>query len=354
MSISISTVETPAPIVDLARVENNLMRAKRYFEGAGISLRPHIKTHKSVRLARRQLELGARGITCQKLGEAEIMADAGVTDILLSYPLIGEAKTERLARLADRITIRTVADSAEGVAGLAAAAEKHKVGFGVLVECETGLKRCGVVDVATGLELARQIAGARYLSFDGLMTYPPRNQPESVGGILSEMKRRLASIGLAPAVVSIGGTPDMYHAERYRAGTEHRPGTYIYSDRSMVACGVGTHDDCALTVVATVVSAPEADRAIIDAGSKTITSDLMGFRDYGLVREYPDARIVGLSEEHGHLDLKDCAARPRIGERVTIIPNHACVVSNLHDRVFVHDGDGRLDTLVVDCRGTVT
>jgi D-serine deaminase-like pyridoxal phosphate-dependent protein len=251
------------------------------------------------------------------------------------------------------VSIRTVADSMECVAGLAEAAARHGVRFGVLVECETGLERCGVVGVGAGLRLARTIADSPHLSFDGLMTYPPRGQTISVAAILSEMSRELAAIGLPPAIVSIGGTPDMYRADEYRVATEHRPGTYIYGDRCTVAAGVGTYDDCALTVVATVVSSPTSDRAIIDAGSKTLTSDLMGQEGYGYIKEYPDVRIIGLSEEHGHLDLRGADKRPRIGERITIIPNHACVVSNLHDRLFIDDGSGNLEVLAVDCRGMV-
>ncbi len=265
MTTRIDALDTPFAAIDLDIVERNLARAQRYFDEHKLALRPHVKTHKIPELARRQVELGARGITCQKIGEAEVMADAGIADILLTFNIVGPLKLRRLVDLARRVRLSVVADSREVAAGLS----------------------------------------------------------------------------------------EMYRAHEIDLSTEHRPGTYIYSDRYMAAHGVGTLADCALRIVATVVSRPTADRAIIDAGSKSFSSDPMGLAGHGAILEHPEAALAQLSEEHGHLDLSRCRDKPRVGDRLTIIPNHACAVSNLHDRVHGVTGDRLERTFEVKARGRV-
>jgi D-serine deaminase-like pyridoxal phosphate-dependent protein len=185
------------------------------------------------------------------------------------------------------------------------------------------------------------------------MTYPPLGQQADVEQRLRETKAAIEALGIPVPKISVGGTPEMYKLADQSVETEHRPGTYIYSDRYMAGHGVGTLEDCALRIMATVVSRPHADRAIIDAGSKTLSSDLMGFSDHGLIAEYPQARLAKLSEEHGIIDLSGTAAKPAIGERITVIPNHACAVSNLFDRIYGVD-DGRVERIIaVDARGKV-
>ncbi len=200
--------------------------------------------------------------------------------------------------------------------------------------------------------LARAIDAAPGLRFAGLMTYPAPGRADAAQAWLAEAVARLTQAGLPPATVSSGGTPDMW-----RSGdavvTEYRPGTYIYLDRSQVARGVGGFDECALTVLATVVSRPTPDRAVIDAGSKALTSDLLGMEGFGRLVEYPDAAVTGLSEEHGVVDLSACTAKPAIGERVRVIPNHACVVSNLFDTVTLVSGGTVVETVPVAARGRV-
>ncbi|MDQ0471765.1 D-TA family PLP-dependent enzyme [Labrys wisconsinensis] len=349
-----AAVETPAVLIDLTLVEQNLQRAQAYADAHRLALRPHIKTHKLARFARRQVEIGAVGITCQKLGEAEVMADAGLTDIFLPYNILGQAKLARLKALAGRVRLSVTADSAVTVAGLAATFTDAGAPLAVLVECDTGMGRCGVQAPADALALARTIAAAPGLRFAGLMTYPAAGKAQAAAAWLAEAKALLSEAGLPPAIVSSGGTPDMWHAADAAAVvTEYRPGTYIYLDRYQVAKGVGSLADCALTVLATVVSRPTETRAIIDAGSKTLTSDTLGMDGYGLVLGYPEAVITGLSEEHGTIDLSACPARPAIGERLRIVPNHACVVSNLFDRVVLVRGDDVVETAKVDARGRV-
>jgi D-serine deaminase-like pyridoxal phosphate-dependent protein len=349
----IDDLETPTPTVDLDIVTGNLERAARYFARHSIAARPHIKTHKIAEFARLQLSLGACGITCQKLGEAEVMVDGGVEDILLTFPIVGRTKLERLETLARRAKMSAVADSIEVAMGLAAIGARLGHRFDILVECDVGGRRCGLLTPEGACDLARQIDDLPGARFAGLMTYPPVNQIDATRSWLLEALALLASTGLDARHVSVGGTPEMYRSHELQVASEHRPGTFIYSDRYMVHHGVGSFDECALKIIATVVSRPAADRAIIDAGSKTLSSDLMGFSDHGHIIEYPDIRIAKLSEEHGHLDLSQSAGKPKIGERLTIVPNHACAVTNLFDEVAVISGGRFVKMLRVDARGLV-
>ncbi len=350
---SILELDTPAVLIDIDRVEANLRRAQDYADSHGLKLRPHIKTHKLPRFAKRAMDLGAVGITVQKLGEAEVMADAGIREIFLPYNIIGAAKLARLKALHDRIHITVTADSPETVEGLSRTFAGSPTPLTVLVECDTGMGRCGVQTPAAALALAEKITNSPGLAFGGLMTYPAAGQVEANSAWLAAAKIALSAGGLPPSVVSNGGTPDLWRAHEVTAATEHRPGTYIYMDRFQVAKGVGTTEDCALTVLATVVSRPTEDRAIIDAGSKALTSDTLGMTGFGLIEAYPEAVIVGLSEEHGTIDLTNCASKPKIGDKLRIIPNHACVVSNLFDRVTLIRKDAVVETVKVDARGRV-
>ena len=349
----IAEIDTPAVLIDIDRVEANLKRVQDYADAHGLKLRPHIKTHKLPRFAKRAIELGAVGITVQKLGEAEVMADAGIADIFLPYNIIGPAKLARLKALAERIDIKVTADSAQTVAGLSTTFASSAKPLTVLVECDTGMGRCGVQTPADAVALAQTITASPGLTFGGLMTYPAAGQVEANAAWLAAARLALTDAGLTPAIVSNGGTPDIWRAHEVTAATEHRPGTYIYMDRFQVAKGVGGFEDCALTVLATVVSRPSENRAIIDAGSKALTSDLLGMTGFGLIEQYPEAVIVGLSEEHGTIDLTNCARKPAIGDKLRIIPNHACVVSNLFDEVHLISGDRVVEKVAVAARGRV-
>jgi D-serine deaminase-like pyridoxal phosphate-dependent protein len=348
---ALSQLDTPAVLIDIDRVEANLRRAQDYADSHGLKLRPHIKTHKLPRFAKRAMELGAVGITVQKLGEAETMADAGIAEIFLPYNILGPAKLKRLRALAERVNITVTADSAETIEGLSATFADSKTPLTVLVECDTGMGRCGVQTPQAALGLAEKISYSPGLRFGGLMTYPAVGQVEANSQWLASARQTLTAAGLAPTIVSNGGTPDLWRAHEVTAATEHRPGTYIYMDRFQVGKGVGTWDDCALTVLATVVSRPTENRAIIDAGSKSLTSDTLGLEGFGLIENYPDAVITGLSEEHGTIDLTNCPTKPQIGDQLRIIPNHACVVSNLFDEVTLISGDQIVETVKVAARG---
>ncbi|PVE23751.1 alanine racemase [Microvirga sp. KLBC 81] len=350
----IHELDTPVVLIDLDRVEANLRRAQDYADTHGVKLRPHIKTHKLPQFAKRQMELGAIGITCQKIGEAEVMADAGITDILLPYNILGEPKLKRLLALAKRTSIKVTADSTTTIDGYSRAFAGSGITLSVLVECDTGGGRVGVQTPEEALALAKRIAGSNGLRFAGLMTYPAKGMAAQANAWLERAKALLNEAGLPPEIVSTGGTPDIWQSGENRAATEYRPGTYIYLDRFQVQEGVGSFDDCALTVFATVVSRPTDTRAILDTGSKALTSDTLGLQGFGRIVEYPDAAIVSLSEEHGIVDLTHSATRPEVGEMVRIIPNHVCPVSNLFDDVTFVRGDDVIDTVPVAARGKVT
>lgn len=353
MTLRIADLDTPCVLIDLDRVEANIAALQRHCGGLGLALRPHIKTHKLPELARLQIEAGASGITCQKLGEAEVMADAGITDIFLPYNLLGPAKLARAVALARRVKLSLTCDSLAVAQGLSAAFSDAELTTDVLVECETGLRRCGVQTPADAVDLAKAIAGLPGLNFGGLMTYPPPGGVEKADQWLGAAVSALRGAGLDCPRISTGGSPDMWAAGGYRHATEYRPGTYIYNDRSLVAYGSCTIDDCALTVLATVISTPTPERCVIDAGSKALTSDLMGLDGHGLVLGYPELGLHGLSEEHGAMTVPAGSARPALGERLRIIPNHACVVSNLFDEVFLIRGDIVQACVPVAARGRV-
>ena len=261
-------------LIDLDKVAANLARAQAYADAHGIRLRPHVKTHKLPRFARDQMALGAVGITAQKLGEAEAMADGGLSDIFLPYNIIGASKLARLAALARRVRLSVTCDNAMVLSGYAATFTAPETLLTVLVECDTGAGRCGVQTPQQAVALAQAIAAAPGLRFGGLMTYPPREGEAATNAWLLATRVALAETGLPPPVISAGGSPGLYRAHLVTAASEHRPGTYIYSDRMQVAWGLGTWDDCAMTVLATVVSRPTETRAILDAGSKALAADL--------------------------------------------------------------------------------
>lgn len=346
---------TPAVAIDLDVVERNMDRLQAACDGAGLNNRPHIKTHKSPELARQQVEKGAKGITCQKLGEAEVMAAAGLDDILISYNLLGEEKMARLARLIrDGITVRPCADNPVAIDFYASAASQAGRPIGVLVECDTGRERAGVETPEEAIELARRIAAHKGLRFDGLLLYAPENKMEETQAFLDAVKAGIRGDGLVPAIVSTGGTPNLKNLGRIKGATEHRSGTSIFNDRMMLACGAATLEDCALAVYATVVSRAGPERGILDSGSKTLTSDTGGGLDgHGLIREFPKARIKGFAEEHGMLDLAASDPKPAIGDIVSIIPNHVCVVVNMVDQLVTVRGQELVGTIDVAARGKI-
>ena len=342
---------TPCAVIDMDKVERNIARVQAACAAAGVANRPHIKTHKSPMLAKMQIAAGASGITCQKLGEAEVMADAGIDDILISYNLIGEEKMARLGALQAKANMTIAADNPVVIAGLPQAADISGRPLSVVVECDTGRKRAGVETPADAVALARRIAFSKGLTFAGFMFYPTESGWADAQRFFDQARAGVREHGLDATMVSTGGTPNLKNLGSLKGATEHRPGTYIYNDRMQVAAGVATWDDCALNIYSTVVSRAAPERGILDAGSKTLTSDTGGLDGFGLILEHPEARIARFAEEHGFLDLSRSNTRPNVGDVVRIVPNHVCVVVNMMDEVVMVRGAEIIGTLPVAARG---
>jgi len=331
---AVADLDTPAVTILLDRLEANIERTQRLIAGAGKLNRPHIKTHKIPAIGAMQVAAGAVGLTCQKVGEAEVFVDAGVTDdILITFNIVGSAKTGRLMDLHERIgRLAVVADNEVVLKGLSDAARGRGRTLGVLIECDTGFGRNGVQSPQAALDLGKLATRLPGIALEGLMVYP--NNAPRTAEFFTEAMALFEKAGIPLPVRSGGGTPALPNIANYPMMTEHRAGTYVYNDVMMVQSGAATWDDCAMHVRATVVSRPTDDRAIIDAGSKVLTREQYYVKNFGRVVEYPDAQLAGVSEEHGVLDLSACATKPKVGEVINVIPNHCCVVSNMVDEVY--------------------
>lgn len=349
--VTIDQLPTPVAVVDLDRLHSNIVNLQQYLDSHGIANRPHIKTHKIPEIAWMQLNAGAVGITCQKLGEAEVMAQAGIRDIFLPYNMVGAARLERVIALAKRIDLSLTADSYFCVQGISSAAHRAGIELKMLVEFDSGMGRCGVQTPDEAVSLAQTIHRAPGLRFEGLMTYPTSPKAaEFARQTIEELTKR----GVPVNVVSGGGTPRMWHAHEHPIFNEHRAGTYVYGDRHTLASDTLKLNEIAMHIICTVVSRPTADRGILDGGSKTFSSDLLGNEGHGFLLEYPAAKFYKMSEEHGFVDFSACQRKPQIGERVTVVPNHCCVVSNLFNEMVGVRGDKVEVVWPVAARGRLT
>jgi D-serine deaminase-like pyridoxal phosphate-dependent protein len=347
-------IRTPAALVDLDRLTANLERMQGYVDRHGLGLRPHIKTHKSRWLAESQVALGAIGVTVATPIEAGRVGPAA-PEVLVAYPALG-ARADAVASIAQERPTLVSLDSVAAVRALQAALREAgarssgaREPVGVLVELDVGMRRCGVADPGAALEIARACGDG--VAYRGLMFYPGhiRDQVDeqdeklqAVSGFLAETVQRLGDEGLAPEIVSGGSTPTAFRSHEVPQQTEIRPGTYVFNDRTTAAIGACDLDDCAYTVLATVVSTAVPNQAVVDAGSKALSSDPLradGQGGFGQLLDRPDVVVARMSEEHGILDLSRTDWRPDVGDRVRIIPNHVCVSVNLQPRVFgVRDG----------------
>ncbi|HKK57802.1 D-TA family PLP-dependent enzyme [Marinobacter sp.] len=347
-----SDIDTPAVLIDLDVAENNVRKFQAHCDEHGLKLRPHIKTHKLPMLAKAQVEAGAIGITCQKVSEAEVMiSEGGIEDVLITFNILGAEKTRRLRALSERVKLSVVADNTDVVDGLSEAFADADTPLDVLVECDTGAARCGVTSAEAAASLAHHIENKVGLRFAGLMTYPPVGAEAETQAWLEKAVEAVEKRGLSVDVISNGGSPGMWQAQDVPIATEYRIGTYVYNDRSLEARGVCGWDDCALSVMATVISVPADDRAVIDCGTKVLTSDLLGLDGSGHVLGRPDIKVAGLSEEHGVLTAQNINLA--VGDRIRIVPNHACVVSNMLDEVVLVRGDELIGSHPVAARGKV-
>jgi D-serine deaminase-like pyridoxal phosphate-dependent protein len=344
--MDIAQLDTPAVLIDVDVMENNLRRMAEYCRQSCLDLRPHTKTHKIPELALRQVQHGAVGITVAKLGEAEVMVAAGLTDILIAYPIFGEPKWRRLVSLAERATITVAMDSLEIARAISAHAVERGVTIGIRVEFDTGFQRCGLPITGGSIDIVKQVRDLPGLRWDGIQLYPGQimgtrasrevsipAENETIGKLLE----LLPANGIECPVVSGGNTPAAYQCHRLEGVTEIRPGTYIFNDRNTVGAEAATYSECAATVLTTVVSTSVSGKAMVDAGSKTLAADTLLSGDragYGFVPEDPGLVIEDLSEEHGHLDLRGATRAWRLGDRIRIIPNHICPCMNLQDWVY--------------------
>ncbi|HYG56824.1 MAG TPA: alanine racemase [Symbiobacteriaceae bacterium] len=352
-------LDTPCLVVDLDVAERNVQHMQELANRAGVKLRPHTKTHKSSFFARMQVAAGARGITCAKLGEAEVMADAGFADILIAYPLIGAIKMERLAALARRVNRLLVSlDSyavAEALSGVGLQLGRP---LEVYAEVDTGLHRVGRMPGADTIDFCRGLERFGGIRLAGLMahagpTWKAGSHQEMLdfaraeAAMMGEVK---AALGRPDLEISVGATPIAHLVAQTPEATESRPGTYIFGDRNLMGLGLATEADCAARVVTTVVSHPVPDRAVVDAGSKSLAMDPHRDGGHGHVVGAAGARVARLSEEHGVLELQSGVSL-QVGDRLEIIPNHVCPAVNLFNRMYgAHQGKVVCE-IVIEGRG---
>jgi len=359
----VSEIDTPALIVDLDIMERNLCRVAEYTREHGLRLRPHTKTHKSTRLAQRQLQAGAAGLTVAKVSEAEVMLGAQPQDLLVAYPVIGQAKLARLIGVARRTRVTVALDSAFAARQLSDAARAAQVEIGVLAEVDVGLGRVGVAPGEPLLQLAQTMVNLPHLEFEGITFYPGHIKDLDEAGrlalaqlrdLLREILGQFRRAGLAVRIVSGGSTPTLFHSHEIEGLTEIRPGTYVFNDVNTVRSGGCAMEDCAASILATVVSTAKPGQMIVDGGSKTFSSDRpvnSSEVTFGYLVEAPQARFHKMNEEHGFVDIARAGTEFSIGDRVHLIPNHICVAVNLHDQVYGVRGDAVEEVWKVEGRG---
>jgi D-serine deaminase-like pyridoxal phosphate-dependent protein len=372
--VQLTSLRTPAVVVDAARLERNIDRMQAAADARRLRLRPHAKTHKSPEIARMQVERGAVGICCAKLGEAEVFAAAGISDIRLPYP-INPVNADRVIRLLDQTRLSFIVDDAAVAREWSGRMQAAGRSVDVLVKVDVGFHRCGIdPDRADAAEVVARIAGLKGLSFRGLLSHAGHAYgatsdaaAAAVAGSEARILARLAADveqhGVKCEEISVGATPTARFSVQLDGITEMRPGNYVYYDRTQVGLGAAAWTDCALTVLAMVVSTPAPDRIILDSGSKTLSNDMArGFtetRGHGVVftsldATAPDENLVieRLSEEHANVRVLDGEHRLRTGDLVRVLPNHSCVVSNLVDAVWMERG-GTVESLPVAARGRI-
>ncbi len=361
----IGDLDTPVALVDIARLEANLAgMAAVAAASPTASLRPHTKTHKTREVALRQLECGAAGLTVAKVGEAEAMVEAGFDDLYIAYPLVGLAKYERLLPLLDRARIRFDVESIVAAEEASAFFAAHGQCVDVCLEMDSA-GRSGLMSVQNGVRVAERIGELPGLNLVGVMNYgnaygtgDPVEQERigrEEGEFAVNMAGRLRAAGHEIDVVTVGSTPTARHAVRVNGVTELRPGVYAFLDLKQVTLGPWSLDECALTVLATVVSHARPDKYVLDAGIKAFAGENYEWGTYGRILDHPEIIVTRATEEHGIVVLPEGVADPgwQFGERVRVITNHACGTTNMHEELFAVDSDRIVDRWRVIGRGRV-
>ena len=373
--MTLAELPTPQVLVDRSRALRNIARVQAAVAARGLRLRPHAKTHKSPAVAGWQIARGAVGICCAKLGEAEVFADAGVADIRLPYP-VNPSNASRVLALMDRTRLSIIVDHLDVARSWSEVMRRAGRTLDVLITVDVGFHRCGIDPALPGaLDVVRAVSTMPGLNLRGLLSHAGhgylaqsdeelRQIAAAEARLLGAVKDAAARNGVAMDEVSVGATPTLRFSLEQPGLTEVHPGNYVYFDRTQVALGAATLDDCALTVLATVVSKPAADRIILDSGSKTLTTDQARGTGkpagYGAVLSDLMATTVDetllierLSEEHATVRVLTGSTRLEPGDRVRIVPNHSCVVSNLVDAIRLVEGESVLATFPVAARGRI-
>jgi D-serine deaminase-like pyridoxal phosphate-dependent protein len=361
----IGDLDTPVALVDVQRLEHNLAAMAALCAAAGVAQRPHAKTHKTRHVAERQLAHGAQGITVAKLGEAEVMVDAGFDDVFIAYPLVGERKLARVLALLDSARIRFEVDSLVAAEAASAFFVRHLVRVDVVVSVDGGAGRSGTASAADAIELGERVAGLPGLRLAGVMNYgnaygttvveEQRAIGHREGTLAVDIAEALRAKGIPIDVITVGSTPTARHVLEIPGITEMRAGVYAFLDLKQVTLNAGTLDECALTILATIVSHARPDRYVLDAGLKSLAGEDYGWGTWGRPLDRPDLAITRATEEHGIIELPAGAADPgwRIGDKVRIVPNHACGCVNMHDELLAVDGEQVLERWPVIGRGRV-
>lgn len=358
-------IDTPALVVSEEILRRNIAEMAAFARSVGVGLRPHIKTHKSPQIARMQLAAGAFGLTCAKVGEAEVMVNqAGAEDVLLAYPTIGDHKIARLVPLMEKARITVAVDSLDAARAISSSLAKHDRTLDVFIEVNTGQNRSGVLVGDDTLAFALALQKIPHLRLTGIMTHEGHANsapPEEIEGIalaagraMVETAELIRQHGIELPNVSVGSTPAALYTPTIAGVTEMRPGTYVFNDNSAFRYGRLGVGDCAARFVATVVSRPAPDRCVLDTGSKSLAMDpSKAHPGHGYIVGHPDVTIVKLSEEHGVCQLPPDEPGFNVGDRVEVIPNHICPTVNLMNELFIAR-DGRIvDTWPVAARGMV-
>ncbi|UVI31349.1 alanine racemase [Paenibacillus spongiae] len=363
-STAYTELDTPVIIIDLDVLDRNLQKTAGLARDANVKLRPHFKTHKSVWIAKEQFRYGACGLTVAKLGEAEVLVDAGIDDLLVAYPIVGRAKLARLAKLLERARIIVGIDNLPCAEGLSELGQSLNKRIEIYVDVNTGLNRCGQEPGEESAELVKNIAKLPGVEVIGLMTHGgyaygvktveglrAAAKQEAEGLLLT--KRLLADAGIEIREISVGSTPTSKFIGELEGVTEIRPGAYVFGDISQLAIGVITPEECAMHVLTTVVSAPRKGTIIIDAGSKTLSGDASShWPGFGIMKDNREVYAERLSEEHANVRIPDNLAF-QVGDRIMLLPNHCCAVTNLHDRLQGVRGDRAERMITVDARGQI-
>lgn len=342
-------MDTPLVVLDWLKLQANIQDMASFAQKRGLLLRPHIKAHKSVAIARLQESLGAAGFTVAKLSEAEEMYKAGFLDFTIAFPLIGQAKLHRLVKLLKGgCRVSVIVDSYQGLMGFSSL--NYPKGINVLVKVDSGLSRCGLEPGEDLYRFAEEVVRTPGVNFKGILTHgghayaaadlaEVKRIGQHEGQLMVEVASELRRRGIPVEVVSVGSTPTAKFAGEVPGITEIRPGNYVFYDATQVALGVVKLEQCSLKVLATVVSKPSPARAVIDAGAKVLALDRgahgsSSIQGHGLLPN-PHWRLSRLSEEHGIVEGENL---PNIGDIIEIIPNHACPVINLRDNIITEEG----------------